>query len=246
MNKINWLITWFALGILKKYLGRRLRGEAADYLQQVKKNGVNIFNRIDFILQEVKNKKVLHVGFTDYPFTGERINNKSLLHLQLQNQAASLAGLDLEGKAIEEYTALTGDVNVFCGDIVKAYPAGAIAFDPDIILLAEVLEHLKDPHKAIDILYNTFNSGTKILVTVPNYTALDSISASLNKTESIHPHHYWYFSPYTLCKLFDDKRFVLEQMHFGMYYKFGKRLNFVMRSFNFNADCIMAIYSIKK
>jgi hypothetical protein len=246
INKLNWLVTWVTLVILKKVLSKRLRGDAAASLQPVKTKQVSIFNRIDFILEQSNNKRVLHVGFTDYPYTAERINNKSLLHLQLRGQTSALAGVDFEANAIDEYILLTGDTNVFCGDITKAYSTLAIAFKPEIILLTEVLEHLQNPYKAIDVLYNSFNNNTAILVTVPNYAALNYISASLNKTESIHPHHHWYFSPYTLSMLFDEKRFVLEQLHFGMYYQYKKKINPVMQHFSYNADCIIAIYRVNK
>jgi 2-polyprenyl-3-methyl-5-hydroxy-6-metoxy-1,4-benzoquinol methylase len=240
------LITWVTLAILKKALGKRLHRNAAAFLQPVKTKPVSIFNRIDFILEQCSNERVLHVGFTDYPFTKERIADRSLLHLQLQPISKAVFGIDIEEKAIEEYKTLSGDANVVYGDIASSYPAAAIQFAPQIILLTEVLEHLKNPHEAIEILYNSFKHGTKVLVTVPNYTALDSVSASLNKTESIHPHHYWYFSPYTLTKLFDDKKFTTEELHFGMYYQLGKKINAVMHNFLYNGDCIMAIFSINK
>jgi len=245
-GKINWGITGIALAALKKSLRYRLKEDAALFLQQVSTPAPGIYNRIDYILEQCRNKKVLHVGFSDYPFTKEKLANKSLLHLLLMPNAGSLLGLDSEKKAIDVYTAVTGDDKVLYGDITVTYPEAAIQFEPQVILLTEVLEHLKDPHGAIEILYNSFNHGTKILVTVPNYNALDTIGASTNKTESVHPHHYWYFSPYTLTKLFDEKKFMPEQLHFGMYYQPGKKINAVMRNFLYNGDCIMAIFSINK
>ncbi len=108
------------------------------------------------------------------------------------------------------------------------------------------MEHLKCPGDAIDILHKAFTNGTQVLVTVPNYMAIDNMAASFNKTETIHPDHYWYFSPYTLCKLFDKDKFELHQLNFGMYYQRNTKLNMVMKSFPFNGDCIIAVFSIKK
>jgi 2-polyprenyl-3-methyl-5-hydroxy-6-metoxy-1,4-benzoquinol methylase len=244
-SKINWVTTGFAFFVLKQTLRYKLRGNASAFLQPVKTTGTTIFNRLDFILSQSQNKKVLHIGFTDYPFTKERIADKSLLHLQLQKITKSLLGVDVAKNAIEEYNQLTGDNNVICGDITKVYPEAIIKFEPELILLTEVLEHLKDPYTAIELLHQSFKPGTKILVTVPNYTSLDALSASLNKTESIHPLHYWYFSPFTLTKLFDETHFTLEQLHFGMYYQPDKKINAVMRKFLYTGDCIMAIFSIK-
>lgn len=140
----------------------------------------------------------------------------------------------------------TGDTDVYLCDITKNYPESITQSRFDIILLSEVLEHLKSPGEAIDVLHDTFINGTQVLLTVPNYMAIDNIAASFNKTETIHPDHYWYFSPYTLCRLFDDKRFELLQLNFGMYYQRRTKINAVVKKFPFNGDCIIGIFSIKK
>ncbi|MEO6721818.1 MAG: methyltransferase domain-containing protein [Ferruginibacter sp.] len=246
INSIRWSITWFALALLKKSNGYRLKKEGAKWLQPLRYNDPNIVNRTDFILEYCRDKRVLHIGFTDHPYTSERINSGDLLHSRLKESTAALAGIDVEEDAIRQYTSITNDANVFYGDITIQYPAEVIAFKPQLILLSEVLEHLTDPYKAIEILYRSFDAGTIVLVTVPNYTSLDSLTASLHKTESIHSHHHWYFSPYTLRKLFDDKRFKLLQLNFGMYYQPQTKINAVLKEFPLNGDCIIALFSIIK
>ena len=246
LQSINWLITWFALGLLKRSTRNRLEGDGADWLQRISSNQPLIFNRIDFILDHCQNKKVLHIGFTDHPYTAERIHSRTLLHGRLKEVTAALAGVDIEAESIKQYIDLTNDTDVFRADITHSYPEEVLSFMPEMILLSEVLEHLTDPYKAIEILHKNFAAGTSILVTVPNYTALDSLAASTNKTESIHPHHHWYFSPYTLQKLLDEKRFKLQQMHFGLYYQPNSRINPVLKAFPYNGDCIIAVFSIIK
>ncbi len=59
------------------------------WLQSVKKNPVKIFNRVDFILDYCKGKNVLHVGFSDHPFTVKKIEDKTLLHLSLKQAAGN-------------------------------------------------------------------------------------------------------------------------------------------------------------
>lgn len=246
LSKINWFITWVAMSLLKHSLKYRITGENTYWLQPVSGYKPAIFNRVDFILDQCLEQTILHIGFSDYPFTVEKILNQSLMHIQLKKVTRDLLGLDNDKITIEQYTALTRDDKVVFGDITLEYPPEAIAFKPDIILLSEVLEHLSEPYKAIDILYNSFDDGTKILVTVPNYAALDSIVSSLSKTEAIHPHHHWYFSPYTLRKLFDENRFKLLDLNFGMYYLQNTRINAVLKQFPFNGDCIMATFCINK
>lgn len=245
-SKLRWAITWVAMLMLKRSLRYRISGENAQWLQHIPATNISIYNRVDFILEQCRNKRVLHIGFVDYPFTIQKINDGSILHLQLQKVTKDLLGLDNNDDTIHEYCKATGDTRVVTADITKHYPVAAIDFNPEIILFSEVAEHLACPLKAVNILYDSFANNTKILVTVPNYTALDSIASGFNKTEGIHPDHYWYFSPYTLCKLFDDKKFTLEQLHFGMYYLQHTKINNLLQQFPYNGDCIMAIFSINK
>jgi hypothetical protein len=242
-NAINWLITWAGFSLLKKSLHNRLKGPGASWLQPIQTEA-QLFNRVDFIIDFCRGKRVLHIGFTDHPFTRERIVSADLLHLHLQKITTSLAGVDVEPAAVKEYQALTGDSKVWVGDILEAYPTEAIAFKPTVVLLTEVLEHLENPYQAVNVLHAGFETGTTILVTVPNYTALDSFAASLHQTESIHPDHRWYFSPYTLTALFDKKRFKLNQLSFGMYYKPGSPVNAFLKRYPLNGDCIIAVFTI--
>jgi 2-polyprenyl-3-methyl-5-hydroxy-6-metoxy-1,4-benzoquinol methylase len=246
INKINWIVTGVAMAMLKFSLRHRISGENTYWLQKIPVKGVSVLNRIDFILDQCSGKKVLHVGFSDYPYTEKKIADGTLLHLHIKKIAESTLGLDIDKNTILRYSRITGDKNVMFADITAAYPAEATGFKPDIVLLSEVLEHLAAPYKAIDILFENFVHGTMVLVTVPNYTALDNIASSIHKTEAVHPHHHWYFSPFTLNKLFNNERFHLQQLHFGMYYQPKKKANIVMRNFAYNGDCIMAVFLINK
>lgn len=246
VSKIRWGITWLAMSVLKRSLHYMIGGDNAKWLQSIPAKNISIFNRFDYILAHCAHKKILHIGFSDYPFTAEKIKSNSFLHLQIKNIASALLGLDNDKASIDTYIDITKDENVMHADITVAYPKEAIHFSPDIILISEVLEHLPSPLHAADLLYNSFAHGTKILVTVPNYASLASMASSFSKTESVHPHHYWYFSPFTLCRLFDENRFHLEELHFGMYYQKDTAINVVLQQFPFNGDCIMAVFSINK
>ena len=236
-----------SLGILKRVLAYRIKGEQNKiWIQTPEKNKINIYNRVNFILDYCKAKKVLHIGCTDFPFTKDKLKNNSMLHQLLKSVSAKITGIDNNINSIEEYVKLTGDNDVYYCDIMQSYPEEVTPGGYDVILLSEVMEHLIKPAKALDVLHEHFSNGTKILVTVPNYASMAGLAASLNKTEAIHPDHYWYFSPYTLCRLFNKEKFDLEQLHFGMYYQRNTKINAVMKKFPFNADCIIAIFSIKK
>jgi hypothetical protein len=246
IGKLKWLIVGFCFAILKKILKYRLKGSGAQWIPSLPFLKNNIVNREDFIIDFCKNKNVLHIGFTDYPFTAEKLLQNNLLHTKIKQVASFVLGVDNNKESIEAYVKLSGDKQVMYADVLSSYSSDILQHNFDVIVFAEVLEHLQNPASATALMSKVFTDNTKVLVTVPNYTSLDSVSASLNKTESIHPHHYWYFSPYTLNKLFSEQGFSCEYMCFGMYYNTGVSINPVLQKNAFTGDCIIAVFNLNK
>jgi len=240
----RWLFSLLGLTILRRSLRYRVRNDVQLTVKDLPA-GVRMVNRVDFILDFCTGKRVLHVGFADHPFTEERIKDGSLLHLQLKKVTSALVGLDNEADAISKYISLTGDQDLIDADLSSLDRVGFDSSSFDVVLLGEVLEHLPNPSQIIESMSRIFSSETFFLVTVPNYTSLDSFAGSLNEKESVHPDHYYYFSPYTLLKLFPDARFELQQLVFGMYFQMGKKINFVLRRFPFAGDCIIGVFKLK-
>ena len=52
--------------------------------------------RLPLILEECKNKKVLHLGCADAPFTEARLNKGNLLHLQISGVSSRNVGIDID------------------------------------------------------------------------------------------------------------------------------------------------------
>jgi hypothetical protein len=246
IGKIRWLIIGVCFAILKKALKYRLKGNGAQWIQPLPFLKNNIVNREDFIVDFCREKNVLHIGFTDYPFTVEKLKQNNLLHTKIKQVANFALGVDNNQESIEEYVKLSGDTQVMYADVLNNYSSDFLQHNFNVIVFAEVLEHLQNPASAITLMSKTFKENTQVLVTVPNYTSLDSVSASLNKTESVHPHHYWYFSPYTLNKLFIEQGFACEYMCFGMYYNTGVSINPVLQNNTFTGDCIIAVFNLNK
>lgn len=244
IGKYRWGLSFLGLSILKRALRHRVSSPVEISLKDLPP-GVKMVNRIDFIFDFCAGKKVLHIGFVDHPFTEERIRNGNLLHLQLKEVTHSLVGFDNETEAIQKYVSMTGDENVINGDLLEMSKADLGQWEFDIVLLGEVLEHLRNPSLAIERLYQNLPPDTIFLVTVPNYTSLDAIAGSLHQKESVHPDHYCYFSPYTLLRLFPRQKFELLQFVFAMYFQKNKDINFVLRSFPFMGDCMIGVFKKK-
>lgn len=110
---------------------------------------------------------------------------------------AKRAGLDARGIepniGYSEFARETYDVEVKTGEIRDLETASA-----DIITLFHVLEHLPNPHAAIEKIYESLQAGGLVLIEVPNILALDS-----SPTNIFFKAHLWYFSPRTLRSLLE-------------------------------------------
>jgi SAM-dependent methyltransferase len=245
LSKSRWLFTYAGFLFLKRGLSRRAM-EDIQLSRHTFPSGVRMVNRIDYVLDYCTGKKVLHVGFADHPDTAERVKNNKMLHLHLRKVCKFLYGFDNHPSAVRVYTELTEDKNTVCADLMQKPLDLPDDKDFEVILLGEVIEHLENPYQAIENLFESLPSGTIFMVTVPNYTSLDSIAGSVYQKESVHPDHHWYFSCYTLLKLFPPEKFDLQELLFGMYFQQGKLINAVLKRYPFMGDCIIGIFKSKK
>jgi hypothetical protein len=239
MKKFKWILIWCGLKLLKHGLGYRINKEQKKWLRPFP--AAELVNRKQLLLDYCRNKSVLHIGFVDAPFTNERINKQLLLHQQLKPITSFLYGIDTNAEAVTMYQQQTGDPNAASVSLEQLDNADALSCD--LFLAGEVLEHMPQPDAFIKTCVSLMKTGQELLITVPNYTSLDSIAASLHTTESVHEDHHWYFSPYTLLRKFDRKYWEVKQFAFGVY---GDKIpNTVQQQFPATGDCIIAVIKRK-
>ena len=63
-----------------------------------------LVQRVDFIREICRGRKVLHLGCTNYPYTKEAIDKDMLLHFQLGEVASRLYGFDFDQRGIDILT----------------------------------------------------------------------------------------------------------------------------------------------
>jgi hypothetical protein len=239
MRKLKWIFIELGYFFLKYALRYRISKTNSTWLQPTP-DGITCA-RLDFIYKHCKEKKILHIGFADAPFTTERINEGRLLHLSLKNIAAVLYGVDADQHAVDIYCKMINDSEVLAAKI-EDLPEDLIQ-QYEIILMGEVLEHMKDPHGVIGVLTRKMKAGQQILITVPNYLSADNVAAALNKTESVHPDHYWYFSPYTLGRMFESEKWMRQDFAYVFY---GDKVpNFIQRKNSHLSDGLAALFELK-
>jgi 2-polyprenyl-3-methyl-5-hydroxy-6-metoxy-1,4-benzoquinol methylase len=103
-------------------------------------------SRIDFFLNQLRNKSVLHIGCADTLFFNPSIN----LHIKLKKEIPSIIGYDIDKSAID-------NLKKFCpGEYYTDY-SDIKGKTFDSIIVPEVLEHIMNPEIFLeDILDNNF------------------------------------------------------------------------------------------
>jgi Methyltransferase domain len=236
MRKLKWIFIWAGLNLLKRGLKFRISGEEEQWLQPVPIG--ELINRETFITGYCKNKTVFHIGFADAPYTKEKLKTGTLLHSLLQSVTIELFGIDPDQQAVAIYQQQTKDINVAAVTLDEVSEQKIRQYN--LVLIGEVLEHLRNPCAIIEQLEQKLKTGQEILVTVPNYISFDSMAASLHGKESVHADHEWYFSPYTLLKKFSKQKWQLSYFAYGKYG--NNQINPVQKQFPATGDCIITVF----
>jgi hypothetical protein len=148
-----------------------------------------IFERLNLFEFYCKNKKILHVGCTDYPIFDPKDN----LHITLNKLTSDIHGLDLDTEGIRVLKQYVDKPYFsFFVEVTESY---------DVCLIPEVIEHvdnfslfLKDIEKVDAKLF---------IITAPNAFAKRHIKRNFLKHNQLsieinHPDHNCWFSPFTL------------------------------------------------
>ncbi len=177
--------------------------------------GLPVVPRTEFLVDLARGRRVLHFGFLDHPLTAEKLRSGALLHAHLGRVAAALHGLDVDPAAIELYRRESGDTANGVLDIETDLPVDpALAGRFDLVLFPEILEHLRNPGRALERLRDLAlaNGGAEVCVTAPNALATKGAAFALDGVELVHPDHYAYYSPHTLRHLLESSGFEVERL----------------------------------
>ena len=158
------------------------------FIQTLKVIDSKKVDRFSFLLNFVKNKKILHVGFIDYPIT----NIEDNLHLKLSQFCLEIDGIDpnLNFEIKKILTVNNGNLYSRWEEIKDCY---------DVIIVPEVIEHVDNVRNFLEILDNF--SGTLIITAPDAYLLKNNFQETTkenNFQEIVHPDHNYWFTPYTV------------------------------------------------
>jgi len=164
--------------------------------------------RDEFVLERCAGRRVLHVGAADSPYHERAFAAGRWLHAWIGERTRELVGIDYDGDAV---TWLQGrgvrDIREFNAEALESLDE--LPFD--VVLAAEVLEHLSNPGRFLDGAHTVLKPGGVLIITAPNAFWSHGIAFSALRMESVHPDHNYYFSPTTLKTLLGKHGFAVKE-----------------------------------
>jgi SAM-dependent methyltransferase len=181
-----------------------------------------LVQRLDFIREVCKGKKVLHLGCTNYPYTQEAIDSDMLLHFELEKISDKVYGFDYDQAGLD-ILAGHGTTDLYRADLEKLED---VEFNEtfDVIIAGEMIEHLNNPGLFLEGIKRFMNDKTLLVITTINaYCGMRfwiyGLRGKKGSVEPVHPDHVAYYSYSTLSLLL--ARHDLQTETF-MFYDLGK------------------------
>ena len=175
-----------------------------DTARSAARDPLPLVQRVDFLLDRCRGKRVLHLGCTNWPYTDAAIADGSLLHLRLGEVAGELHGLDADAAGLARLAA-RGFAHLHQGDL-EALDQVPVDADFDVIVAGEIIEHLSNPGRFLAGVQHLMRAHTTLVITTVNAYcgfrgALYALRGRGGRQEPVHPDHVAYYSYATLTHL---------------------------------------------
>jgi len=171
-------------------------------------------DRLSYISKLCKNKKVLDIGCYDETAIKLKENNGYWLHKLISNEAKKVIGIDSSDLIKSEIR--TGPRSkIIKLDLYDLDEPFARDNKVDVIVAGELIEHIFDVSKFLQLIKKLYPKKTLILTT-PNATSLISVLLAIFNKESSHKDHTQIFSYkalYALCIKNSFKKFKIIPYH---------------------------------
>lgn len=166
-----------------------------------------LMTREEYLLESVKGRNILHIGFTDHlPLIDEKIREGKWLHAKLDESSQFCLGIDINSVSVKYIEDNYPEYDVCNLNIIDDPVPDIITENNwDYILLPDVLEHINTPVdflRSIRTKYSKYCS--KLIITAPNATNYGNIRNVFRNIERINTDHRFWYTPYTLAKVIAD------------------------------------------
>ncbi len=174
-------------------------------------------NRIKFLREMAKGKRILHLGCLDHmPLIDDKIKRNQWLHKELTDSASLCLGVDIDAETKEYVKSKYGFENIILGDFTKTRLSEITAKSWDFAILGELLEHIDNPVQYLTDIRSLYSDCLKkIIITVPNAWTQTTMQKAKQSAEIINSDHRYWFTPYTLAKVVTRAGLKLEEIYFA-------------------------------
>ena len=230
------------LGFLE-FHGRRGSASTPERHLQRPRLEPGIATRADVLVTYCTGRRVVHVGFCDWPLTEARIEDGTLLHLRLKGVCRTLVGIDASEEGVRRYQEAYPDDDTHLCSVYDLSPVADSIASCEIVLLGEVIEHLAAPLRALEEIAGLLSPGGEVMASVPNAFSLKTFALALSGVESVHPDHVAWYSPHTLINLMGRAGLHPVRLQ-SCQYGTGKQYWAHLQSYPWLADCILGTFRL--
>lgn len=174
---------------------------------------MRFFERDTFLINYCQGKRVLHLGclgFTELPVT-ERVRRfPETLHWRLC-QVADVMGVDNATDVIMPLRAAGLGKGIVDGDI-QVLPLSEFSPPYDVILIADVIEHLSNPGLMLARVRLLCSETTRVLITTPHAFGLLNYLRYIAGRFHEGRDHVMTFNAQNLCHLLERHGFLVESV----------------------------------
>jgi 2-polyprenyl-3-methyl-5-hydroxy-6-metoxy-1,4-benzoquinol methylase len=155
-----------------------------------------IHDRAVYLKKLAQGLDVLDVGCTGRKSSGRLPDHAGTLHHAISPVCGSLTGLDIDAAGVDAMRA--AGYRVECGDVASV----SLHQRYDLIIAAEVLEHLPNPGFALENLKEHLKDSGTLVVTTCNPFYYRQQSRILRRgTIQVHASHTCWYDPVTLARM---------------------------------------------
>lgn len=163
---------------------------------------IPLVDRDEWIIEQCRGKRVLHIGCTDWPMTASRIEEGRLLHTQLLSVGQDVVGLDTDAEGIARLRELLPTHEFFVHNAENLQDCSGLRSRVfDVIVAADVIEHLSNVGLFLAGVKTYMTPATELLITTPHAYSIKRMFLMFLGYEHVHDDHTAYFSLSTLKRI---------------------------------------------
>lgn len=202
--------------------------------QEIFHHPKHYLDRDETIIAMARDSSVLHlgcVGFTDVPSDQRKHLAKETLHWKLTS-VADVIGVDYSVDIIDDFSACGSFTNIVACDIQRLEEL-PVKRTFDVVVAADVIEHLSMPGAMLDGIKPFCGANTKIIITTPHAFGLPNYLRFMSGKFTDGAEHVMTFNFHNIQALLRRHGYIIDLFHtcyqpyaksHGVLFKIGKTL----------------------